>query len=256
MVRTFLAIRDVPPGFQQPEEVLTLRISIPSAVVSDAGAGRAHCTNRSCASIEAVAGVESVGVTSSMSRWTATTTTIRSGSRTFPQRRRPDPAAAPPQVHRRRLLRDDGQPGRRRAAASPGTTSTTWSPVAMISDNLAREYWGEPAKAIGRRIRRTPKIAVDRNRRRRRQRAPGRRHAAGADDRLLADADRGDSGDQAPFVQRSLAYAIRSSRLQSPGFLAKCSRRCGASIPTCRSRACGRCSRSTTSRWRRRRSCW
>ena len=32
----------------------------------------------------------------------------------------------------------------------------TSAPVALISDNLAREYWGEPAKAIGRRIRRSP----------------------------------------------------------------------------------------------------
>src|SRR5262245_57918895 len=35
MVRTFVAIRDVPPGFQNPESILTLRISIPAAVVSD-----------------------------------------------------------------------------------------------------------------------------------------------------------------------------------------------------------------------------
>ena len=32
----------------------------------------------------------------------------------------------------------------------------TWSQkVVMISENLAREYWGEPAKAVGRRIRRS-----------------------------------------------------------------------------------------------------
>jgi predicted permease len=31
------------------------------------------------------------------------------------------------------------------------------SPVVMISENFAREFWGEPAKAIGRRIRQTPK---------------------------------------------------------------------------------------------------
>ena len=35
MVRTFLAIRDVPPGFRNPESVLTFRISIPTAVVGD-----------------------------------------------------------------------------------------------------------------------------------------------------------------------------------------------------------------------------
>ena len=35
MVRTFLSIRDVPPGFVRPEEVLTFRVSIPQAVVAD-----------------------------------------------------------------------------------------------------------------------------------------------------------------------------------------------------------------------------
>ena len=31
------------------------------------------------------------------------------------------------------------------------------APVALLSENLAREYWGEPAKAIGKRMRRTSK---------------------------------------------------------------------------------------------------
>ena len=51
MVRTFIAIRDVPPGFQNPESILTLRISIPTAVVERSGAGRAHArTDRAQAS--------------------------------------------------------------------------------------------------------------------------------------------------------------------------------------------------------------
>src|SRR4029078_3160383 len=35
MVRTFLAIREVAPGFTNPDAVLTFRITIPSAVVAD-----------------------------------------------------------------------------------------------------------------------------------------------------------------------------------------------------------------------------
>ena len=36
MIRTFLALKRVPPGFSRPEEVQTLRISIPSSQVPDA----------------------------------------------------------------------------------------------------------------------------------------------------------------------------------------------------------------------------
>ena len=60
---------------------------------------------------------------------------------------------------------------------------------------------------------------LGRNRRRRRQRAPGWRDQAGAADRSTGRCrSREAIGGQA-FVQRSLAYVIRSSRLQSPGFL-------------------------------------
>ena len=35
MIRTFLAIQNVPPGFVNPENVLTLRITIPQAVIEN-----------------------------------------------------------------------------------------------------------------------------------------------------------------------------------------------------------------------------
>ena len=65
MVRTFLAIRDVPPGFTKPEEVLTLRISVPQAVVSD-NKQVAQLHEQLVRSIKAVPGVVSVGTTSSI----------------------------------------------------------------------------------------------------------------------------------------------------------------------------------------------
>ena len=73
--------------------------------------------------------------------------------------------------------------------------SITWSeiheqrPVIVISEPLAREYWGEPSKAIGKRVRGSANRAVARDRRRRRRRA--RRWAESAADRdcVLADAE-------------------------------------------------------------------
>ena len=88
---------------------------------------------------------------------------------------------------------------------------------------------------------------LDRNCRRRRQRAPGRRDQAGADDRstgrcMTAEADR------AARRSCSARWPTRFDRraCSRPASSAKCSRRCGASTRTCRSRACERCSRSTT----------
>ena len=65
--------------------------------------------------------------------------------------------------------------------------SITWSeiyerrPVIVISEALAREYWGEPARALGKRVegRRRGPLAGDRRRRRRR----ARRRAESAGDR-------------------------------------------------------------------------
>ena len=90
--------------------------------------------------------------------------------------------------------------------------------VALLSENLAREYWGEPAKAIGKRVRRTSKtgwveiVGVVGN-----ERQDGATKPAPATIYWPMRASQGIEGQT--FVQRSLAYVIRSSRLQSPGFL-------------------------------------
>ena len=65
LIRTFQAMRRVHPGFTRPEEVLTLRISIPRAEVSDdVQAIRMH--EQIIRRIEQVPGVSSVGLSSSI----------------------------------------------------------------------------------------------------------------------------------------------------------------------------------------------
>jgi len=94
------------------------------------------------------------------------------------------------------------------------------APVAILSENLAREYWGEPAKAIGKRVRRTPKtgwieiVGVVGN-----ERQDGATKPAPTMIYWPMKVAEGFGGQA--FVQRSLGYAIRSSRLQSPGFMAE-----------------------------------
>ena len=98
----------------------------------------------------------------------------------------------------------------------------TLAPVALISDNLAREYWKDPSRAVGRRIRRSPQtpwieivgVVGDDRQDGATKPAPSTVYWP-----ILAGGFDGE-----PYIQRSLTYAIRSSRLQSTGFLSEVQR--------------------------------
>jgi predicted permease len=215
MIRTFVAIRDVPPGFQNPDSVLTFRVSIPTAVVSDMDqAGRLF--EEIAHRLESVAGVQSVGVSSSV------TMDQQSNNdpiwvEDFPQTSEGIPPLRRMKYLGTRYFETMGNPviaGR----------DFTWAdiqnaaPVALLSENLAREYWGEPAKALGRRIRRTPKnewvevIGVVGN-----ERQDGATQPAPTI--IYWPMKVNATTSSIAFVQRSLAFAIRSSRLNDAGFL-------------------------------------
>jgi len=152
MIRTFQALRHVNPGFTNPEQLLTMSLSIPSAQVKEPEAVvRMH--QAIMEKIATIPGVSSVGLTSIIpmnnSGWH-------------------DPIFAEDKVY------GPGQLPAIRAFKflSPGLLKTmgntlvagrefTWEdayglrPVAMVSENLARELWKEPSAAIGKRIRET-----------------------------------------------------------------------------------------------------
>jgi len=217
MVRTFIAIRDVPPGFQHPENLLTLRISIPSAVVSDS-AQTARTHEQIVRKLETISGVESVGVTSEV--------TMDSNQNNDPVWVEDFPRlnTAIPPLRRHKYIAD----GYFKTMGNPIIAGRslewndvhTWKQVVVISENLAREYWGEPQKALGRRIRRGPQspwyeiVGVAGN-----ERQDGATQPAPSIvywPMLTADSP-GDA--KSTNIRRSLAYVIRSNRLQSPGFL-------------------------------------
>jgi predicted permease len=215
MVRTFLAIRDVPPGFQGPDSVLTLRISIPTALVANQDqVARMHeeITHR----IEAIGGVASVGVSSSV--------TMDGNSNNDPiwVEDFPEADAKIPALRRMKYLgaRYFETMGNPIIAGRDFTWTDTHNaaPVAILSENLAREYWGEPARALGKRVRRSSKtewveiVGVVGN-----ERQDGATKPAPAMIYWPMKVSQSIGGQA--FVQRSMAYAIRSSRLQSPGFL-------------------------------------
>ncbi len=215
LIRTFWAMRDISPGFVRPEEVLTLRISIPQALIAD-DAQVAAMHEQIVHRLEQVPGVQSVAVSSSV--------TMDGNSWNDP-------------VWVEDFPTNEGQlpPLRRYKQIGEGYFSTlgntivagrdmTWNdvhngaPVVLISETMARELWKEPAKAVGRRLRQSPKtswreiVGVVGN-----ERQDGVTKPAPAV--IYWPIFINDFGDGKTFVQRSLAYALRTSRMRSPDLL-------------------------------------
>jgi predicted permease len=153
MIRTFQALRRVEPGFVRAEELQTLRISIPGSQIQQ-GERVTRMQNDIMDKLAAISGVASVAFSSSMPMEGFTNN---------------DPIFAEDKTY----AVGQTPPIRRYKFISPGFFQTagtrfiagrdlTWTdlydhrPVAIVSENLARELWGEPAAALGKRIREFP----------------------------------------------------------------------------------------------------
>ena len=153
MIRTFQSLRDVQPGFRNPETLQTLRVSIPrTAYKADAELLRLH---QSVAErLATVNGVSEVSLV---------------GGLPMTANRSQDPIAASDRTYRP----DQIPPLRRFITAAPGTFRAfgtpliagreyTWADihgtrrVVIISENFAREYWHSAQAAIGKQIRSNP----------------------------------------------------------------------------------------------------
>ena len=149
MIRTFQALRNVDPGFSRPQEVQTLRISIPQSAVRS----RRPSFEWSRTFVDRLAeipGVPSVGFTT-ICQWTAAAGTIRSSPRITSTPRNKF-LRFDVQVRVARADRDDGQP----VDCRPRTDMDRHLREAAGRDDLreprARAMEGAQA-AIGKRIR-------------------------------------------------------------------------------------------------------
>ena len=153
MIRTFEAMRRVNPGFSNPSEVLTMRISIPESLIADPDkTARTH--EQIARRLEQIPGVTSVGLTSSVAM---------DGSGEHDPvfiEDFPGPGGRIPPIRKFKMVEDGyfrtmGNPV---IAGRPLTwaDSFTQATVVVVSENFAREYWKEPAAALGRRIRNSP----------------------------------------------------------------------------------------------------
>jgi predicted permease len=150
MIRTFRAMIKVNPGFSRAAELQTLRIAIPEAQVKETELVL-RMEEEILHKVAAVPGVSSAAIT----------TKIPMDN---------DGWHDPIFVDGRSYAEGELPPLRAFKFVSPGFLSTmgtplvagrdfTWTdnykklPVALVSENIAREYWHNPAEALGKRIR-------------------------------------------------------------------------------------------------------
>jgi predicted permease len=209
MIRTFVALRQVQPGFTRPEEVQTFRLAIPGNLIRD-DEPAARTFESIARRLAQLPGVVSVGVSSSI------TMDGEDNSNPLHVQDAPVPQGQIP-------------PLRRFKSFAPGYFETmgirlvagrsiTWTEiyerrrVIVISETLAREYWGDPSRAVGRQA----------------------RSSAGHPWREIIGVvgDERDDGLSQPataiaywpmlndsYERRTMSYAVRSPRVGTPGFI-------------------------------------
>jgi predicted permease len=152
MIRTFRALLHVSPGFTAPDEIETFRFYIPETQIPDSQAERVVRMQEDILDkLKAIPGVSSVSFSSAVPM-----DGYDSNDVLFAQDHASTEGELPP-IRRFKFI-------------SPGTFATlgtpmvagrdlTWTdtygkrPVAIISENFAREYWNDPGTALGKRIR-------------------------------------------------------------------------------------------------------
>ena len=215
MIRSFVALSRIEPGFTRPEEVLTLRVAIPQTLIAnDEQAIRTH--EAIVRQIERIPGVVSVGVSSSI-----TMDGNDSNDPIFVEDF-PMPAEKIPPLRRFKWTSENyfKTMGNPLVAGREITWADAFAkvPVVMVSENFAREYWKEPGGAIGRRIRQMPDspwrtiVGVVGN-----ERDNGVTRPAVSIVYWPLWIDRYNNNQA--FAQRNLGYAIRSERTGSPTLL-------------------------------------
>jgi putative ABC transport system permease protein len=220
MIRTFQTLLNVRPGFTRPEELLTFRILIPQPQVRDPGQAL-RMQHNILGKIAEIPGVSSVAFTSRVP--------LDGGGWH-------DPIYAQDRVYQESQI----PPLRTFKMISPGLLKTignsliagrdlTWTdvyekrPVALVSENLARELWRDPAAAIGKRIRDSSKsawrevigVVNDERDDGVNQKAPTIVLWPSMIDNFAGDPT---------FIQRSVTILVRSGRTGSSGFLSEVSR--------------------------------
>jgi predicted permease len=149
MIRSFLSLNQAEPGFTNPEEILTFRFLVGSYSVSDpAEVPEVHA--QLAQQIAEIPGVTSVGLSNSVAM---------TGDFSFDPiffEDFPLPEGQSPRI--RRFKRVGGNYVETMGNRIVAGRTITWDDVrnrarvVMITEGMAREAWGDPQRAVGRRI--------------------------------------------------------------------------------------------------------
>jgi predicted permease len=156
MIRTFAALRKVEPGFADPQHLQMMRISIPGSLVAEPERVT-RTQNEILDKLAAIQGVKSAGFASEMpmegfdSNWDE----IFAEDHVYA-----DNVTAPMRLYKYISPGFLQTAGTRLIAGREMTWSEVYGlrPVVMVSENLAREMWGTPSAAIGKRVREFPQM--------------------------------------------------------------------------------------------------
>jgi predicted permease len=152
MIRTFQALRHVQPGFTGPDQVQTFFISIPRAQVPDPDRATRMFADI-VGAIQAIPGVAAAGLSAAIPTDGSSWDPVFAEDHTYAEGKLPP-------MRRFNFI----APGYFRAMGSPliAGRDLTWTdifdrrPVAIVSENLARDFWGSAGAAIGKRVRDNP----------------------------------------------------------------------------------------------------
>lgn len=153
MIRTFQSMRRVQPGFTEPASLQTFRTAIPNDVAAD-DARLLVAQQELVTRLASLPGASSAGLTDGLPM-----TGFSSQDPVFAEDHAYAASEIPPL---RRYIRVG--PGLFRTLGTPIVAGRDYEwadlharrDVALISENFAREYWGSPAAAVGKRIRGNP----------------------------------------------------------------------------------------------------
>lgn len=152
MIRTFQHLHGVEPGFTHPENILIVHSMMPQAVANQPQR-LMHLHNEILDKLAAIPGVTSVGFAATAPLETfldSNNNALYAADKTF---------STPPVVRMRMIGPGFFQTMGTRLIAG---RDLTWADlygerhVAMVSENLARDWWGDPQAALGKQIRGNP----------------------------------------------------------------------------------------------------
>ena len=152
MIRTFRALERVNPGFTDPDSIQAFRIFVPETQIPDKDRDKLmHMEQAMMDKLAALPGVQSVSLTSAVPMEGDSSSDVL-----FAQDHTYREGEIPP-IRRFKWI----SPGFFKTMGTPIVAGRdfTWEdnysefPVAVISENFAREYWGSPQNALGKRIR-------------------------------------------------------------------------------------------------------